>query len=345
VGLLLVIVSAGKAQVTVNLDQQGGEGISLRQLWSLSIHNQGKEEVSLKLKGDIQRESRLVYSALTKSLRIPPGVTRLNLGNFPGIEQLNVDLISQKEPAEGLYRLCVSIISVEKQDKAESCRDVIVAGPRPPVLVFPFDDDKLDVNYPTFSWLPPAPIKPGQMVTYTLRMVEESPAGGKTGPEFFVQENIPVNSLAYPTAAPVFKQENTYYWQVEAYRGGLSLGKSEVWSFHFGKPRAKRASSAMRPFVELQNQVGAGFCFAREELRIRFDCPYNEDDLAKHIFIKDHEGKQLPFEKELVQKVGSNQFIIPLPPSQGLEDQQTYILEVIDHKGRKKVLRFKYLKS
>ena len=347
--LLLALGVTSYGQVSISFNPGPSQGLSLEELWSIKLINQSPNAVKVYLLGDIQLDQQQVYNAKSKALILPPGVTQLSIGNFPGIEVLLLDNVSQKTHRSGVYRLCVEIfaIAANKQSLSKACKELLIVGPQPPKLVFPFDDDIVTVNFPTFSWLPPAPIKPGNIVTYTIRVTEEASSsnlnGQGVGPLFFTKENIPSNSLAYPTAARPFNSQKTYKWQIEAYSRGVSLGKSEVWTFRFGQPSAKRATIVGSAFVKPQSRLGAGYCYARESLRFYFECPYGEA-LKQKICIRNQKGELVPFERELLEDAGLHQFILPLPASQGWKDQTYYILEVKDNKGEKKILRFKYIK-
>lgn len=342
---ILTVFSAGFGQVTVQFNPGVSTSVTLEQLWAITLNNQYGQDVEVVLRGEIQKGQQRIYQAQSKPLVLGAGPTRLSMNNFPGLDVLMLDNFSQGELKSGLYTLCVEVMNTKKEALDKACRDMSVIGPRPPVLVFPFDDDQLSVNFPTFSWLPPAPVRPGQIVTYSLRIVEGNESSYISGPEVFFTENIPSNSLAYPSGAAKLQTDKRYAWQVEAFSGGVSLGKSEVWNFHFGQPAAKMASTQGRPFIKLQSRLGAGYCYAREEIRFQFDCPYGEKNIGQHLCIKDQDGKLMQFEKELVRQSGTGQFVLPLPPGQGFQDQQYYILEVKDDKGLKRLLRFKYLKS
>ena len=104
-----------------------------------------------------------------------------------------------------------------------------------PSLISPANGDTIPAGQqPTFTWLPPMPIPPGQ-ITYKIKIVEiideQSPADAiKNNKPFFEKEGIRTSSLP-PGTAPSFIAGKKYGWNVSIFDRWGNLKSSTASMF------------------------------------------------------------------------------------------------------------------
>ncbi|MFZ1730476.1 MAG: hypothetical protein WAV84_10170 [Bacteroidota bacterium] len=111
-------------------------------------------------------------------------------------------------------------------------------------------DEQLDIQplpggIMTLSWLPPAPVPPGAIVTYTVRIAQiygrQSPYDAMyANPSTIKLERIPTNMMQLPVAARRL-QPGFYAWKVEVYLNGVRIQESEVRRFSLEPPQGESA--------------------------------------------------------------------------------------------------------
>ncbi len=233
-------------------------------LWRVRLVNPSNETLQVYLEGTVDeaKDGRIAHARSTV-FDLPPGVHTLTGTQLSPIEVIQ---LSQRYRAifertgqvpSGEYTVCVTAYAAESGEELGSdCFDQIVEHTTPPLLLEPEDGDTVREERPTFVWLPPTPLRPGQMVTYTLRIVE---VFGRQTPydamlrnaAFFVQSSIRTSMLLYPFRARSFESGKRYAWQVSAYgSGAVLLGKSEVWSFAF-VPEVSEAGSESKAGIDI----------------------------------------------------------------------------------------------
>ncbi len=223
----------------------------------------------------------------------------------------------------------------------------------PPTLLFPFDNDTINAEPVVFTWVPPFPIYPGQLITYELRMTEvlkgQEPIPAMTSnPLFFSAQGIEFTQFAYPGDARLLTPGVRYAWQVVAFNSRNIVGYSPVWSFLFSEqaPKYKFTSKpSIWMWMSLSKDPGMPFySIDAETLSFKYNETYNDVDASLNYSIYDEfdnsmvlSGKTNP----LSVVKGNNAYGIDISElSQG-----NYSLVIKNEKNKRYYLRFRYTVS
>lgn len=324
---------------------------SPEQFWKVQVINNSGEAVKAYLSCTVTaQQGRLIYKGVSDLLTFQSGSQSIKLSEV-GLSQEWLSPIltiqSQREQQEmPSYEVCLEAISQKGENLGESCQQHDAAFKTPPYLVYPFDEEKLQISRPMFSWTPPAPIEAGAPVHYTLQLVEKHPfqtaeIAIRSNPSWFIQENIPSTVLPYPVAAQELDEEKKYAWQVMAYQQGRFLGRTEVWMFSFAQ-EFEEEEEDNRPFVDIRKQKGAGSYIALGSVKFQFDREYGKDlPLCFHIY--DQKRNKIRLEEGQLEQVGKGLNVIDFRENYTLEDGAHYTLEVISPKKELYKMRFVYV--
>lgn len=296
------------------------------------------------LQAQVRNGNSLTFSDQTAAITLNPGLNSLDLAGLSLLGPRHAGQV-QDRPV-GDFELCLEVhAAADGHLLAESCETITVHPMTPPYLVYPFDGEKIETPMPMLSWTPPAPIKPGTQLSYTIRLAEVptgmSPeAALRQRQPLFLQENVMMASMAYPVFAPELAQGKQYVWQVEAFVEGQSIGRSEVWDFTLAKQTPKAATEIPTYFVELKRQPEASIYRANEQICFKFMARYAED--LPRFEIHNDDQKRIDVRSTQLTPLGSGLFILKLPPQGGLKAGSYYTLQVFDAKDRAYVLKFQY---
>jgi hypothetical protein len=179
-------------------------------------------------------------------ITINPGVT-----NFNAItHHLTYSTISSAFDVDefgnipyGMYRLCVDIFdALNMEPMANGCGEIEAILLSPPHLVYPIDQQEINVLNPSLTWLPPSPSVNTSFI-YRIKVAEIQPNQNPFDAilnNFAVYEesNISFTGTLYPLTAQALEYGKTYAWKVSAYIGTRLVGETEVWTFRPIQPGA-----------------------------------------------------------------------------------------------------------
>ncbi len=236
-----------EAQVTLSVQVPPTGVIQKSQLWNLVLVNTGNipVDVSVKLTLLSTIDNRPVMTATTSRISLNKGAKQIGINDVAPVQYnylssvFNVDRNPDGFLPIGNFEACFTVykqVSDSYVELAEECVPVEVAPLSPPQLNTPFDRDTLSTPYPSFTWLPPAPLPLFSDLSYDIVIVEMQP--GQSSMQA-VQQNIPVYNtsnledlaLLYPASNKALDTAKWYAWRVIARNDHQLVAQSEVWSF------------------------------------------------------------------------------------------------------------------
>lgn len=247
--MLTVIAGRLPAQsgLTIQLFQPPPNQLKIADLWRIKIVNNTTTTYTVCLFGTLDETglNKRLVDATTAQFRVPPGTKIVSGSEIQPIDANYYDerykqifLRTGQAPA-GEYRICVEMrADCGPQVLATDCKDQRVQPLTPPILISPPDESIVVDRQPSFSWLPPTPLRPGQQVRYQLKIVEilgrQSPYDALiSNPAWFDRDGLTPTVFPYPISARAFKTGGRYAWQIKAFTDGIAMGESEIWWFNY----------------------------------------------------------------------------------------------------------------
>lgn len=323
-------------------------------MWKFQVINHSNQSIRVVFEAKVENGTGVSYQAKSDPVELKSGLTRFDhrsrLGNIRTLMLSPLFIQRQGEFPEGNFTICLEAFRYATQEKlASSCQPVLVSPMTPPYLVTPFNKEILEQMVPTFSWTPPAPLKPDQQVHYRINIVQiqgfQSPQVAiRSNPSFYRQEGISTNVMPYPATALRFEKTASYAWQIEAFDKTNSLGKSEVWSFSFAQPTEAEKKANPYPYGELERKLrGGGFYLAPGIVKFKFEAGFGE--IQPDWCIKNAQQEVIELYDVSLEKKASNLYALHVPEHAGLEAEKLYTLEVKDGSGDVYKMRFLYRTS
>lgn len=252
--LVLAIFVVGSAvplhaqldSVRVQLFRPPPNQLKVADLWRVRLDNRTNRTIEVYLFGTVdEAKDGKIVDATTARFRLAPGSRTVTGAEIQPIDATyyiprykDVFLRTGQAPT-GDYTVCVTVREAgTDRDLGTDCYDQRVEVLTPPILVAPIDGATVEEKLPVFSWLPPAPLKSGQRVNYSLKIVEilgrQTPYDAlQSNPAFFERGSLPTTVLQYPIGSRAFREKSHYAWRVTAADGTFPLGESEIWEFTF----------------------------------------------------------------------------------------------------------------
>jgi hypothetical protein len=250
----LLLLNCTFAQVAIISNSIGlRDQFLVDNLYQISVVNAGTSSVLAKLKGvvldDRQQKIAEVWSG---TMQIAAGSSIIG-SQIPwqGLPQFsnNRDAQYLQETGQltpGNYTICYQLIGNQNVVLSTNCLEQKVRPSSPPELLYPYDQEKITVQYPVLTWRGPLPMPATIGINYDLKLVELR--AGQSIQRALIS-NIPlvyrqglnISSLTYPMDAPVLEAGKDYAWQVIAYNNRNELGKTSIWKFTY-EPKAEPPS-------------------------------------------------------------------------------------------------------
>jgi len=218
---------------------------------------------------------------------------------------------------------------------------------RPPQLSNPANESVIDLKYPVFIWMPPAPLNT-MLVTYSLRLVEVKK--GQTLAEALLQ-NPPLLNLSglsnsflnYPADAMPLQNGSSYAWQVAASYGGQSLGVTDIGSFSVKKNETKNADATNYPVAAKVSKER--FYSSNGTFHFVYNNLTNEKTLSYTIKSMDKSMENFKGLPKIGLRPGMNSLQIDLKQSGKLKNGTYYYLEITDKKKQVYKLMYYYVET
>lgn len=192
--------------------------------------------------------------------RMAPGVASVTIlrgrecinANAIAIDnQIRAQAITTNSLPEDAFEFCVKLLKEDGTDLTSSgtgdeCASFSVVLADPPQLIMPQDQEGLPaLTLPRFVWAPVAPVPPGTVITYWLKIVPvftgQSTRDAIDHNEVLYRAAMPVTAYQYmpsDRAFSAFPGAIAFAWQIEAIdETGKPItsneGKSDISQFHF----------------------------------------------------------------------------------------------------------------
>ncbi|ULQ55434.1 DUF928 domain-containing protein [Flavihumibacter rivuli] len=248
----------------------------------------------------------------------------------------------------GEYEFCFSLKDGTKGGSeellGEQCFDQFIEPLSPLLLVEPYDAAQLCDKRPMLQWQPSLPLVPGTQ--YKLTLVEVLP--GQT-PVEAIRMNIPLINqpgivnpiLFFPPNARDLVEGKNYAWQVDAYKNGFVINRSEIWQFKLECPKEEPPVPA-DGYRSIEDLAKGNFYLATGKILFSMNNPYAPFLLKysiESLTEPEQEINKLP--KIMVGK-GDNKIQIDLEEHPSFKSGHQYILTVELPGGTLKKLRFTY---
>lgn len=221
-------------------------------LGALTIFNNTGRALQIRIRAVISLQGRgEIFRSVTNPIDIPSTPVVI-LNNTQLISIANASFSDKNYESkmrqtgrllEGYYTACLTIENLSGVVLASNvCSNFTILYPSAPQLLFPVNNDSIDVNinYPTFQWVPVI-VPPNYQIRYTIRIVEV--LQGQT-PSQAINANVPVyennqlitNLFTYPIDGFPLENGKKYAWQIQCldqygFPPTQNQGRSEIFTF------------------------------------------------------------------------------------------------------------------
>jgi len=351
------------AQVAVNI-QLPPLGLTIKpQLWNLSLINTTGQNMNVQLQMVMTdaATNQTVWAGTSPTFIIPPGVKALTINDVSPVTYnsgagYNIDPSPTGFLPVGVFNVCYTVTRWNKDISdqiADECVTAEVEPISPPQLIQPGDSDRVMVNRPFFTWLPPTPFNSFSNLLYDWMLVEVQSTQSAADA---VQQNIPVllqsnisfTSLQYPLSMPELDATKLYAWRVTAKNNGLPVANSEIWCFRLQQSsndtvRAPRTGY----YAALRRVQDASYVISNGMLRFQYQHEINSNTVQVKISdISNTKQKEVQLDSNFCQvKYGSNYMVFDLTGNAGMIDRHMYLLEIINATNERWYLKFEYRKQ
>lgn len=350
------------AQVVVNL-QLPPLGLTIKpQLWNLSLINTTGANMNVQLQmvmTDVAT-GQTVLAGTSPSFIIPSGAKLLTANDVSPVTYnsgagYTIDPSPNGFLPVGIYNICYTVTRFSKdipEQIADECVTAEVEPISPPQLIQPGDSDRVILNRPFFTWLPPTPFNSFSNLLYDYTLVEVQSTQSAADA---IQQNIPVllqsnisfTSLQYPLSMPELDTAKLYAWRVTAKNNGSPVASSEIWCFRIeqlSNDTVKLPSKGY--YAALRRTQDASYSICNGMLRYQYQHETNSNTVQFNITdISNARQTAIPLDSNSCQvKYGSNYMIFDLTSNAGMIDRHMYLLEVINAANERWYLKFEYRK-
>ncbi|MES2430940.1 MAG: hypothetical protein V4556_08385 [Bacteroidota bacterium] len=342
---LLMAASISIAQVTLQPIVPSVGMVQKMQLWNLIILNNSSNHYVAKIEIVLRdRNSQLEILNAVCTINIPSGATQTNASALEPIiynyTQANTFNSQLNILPVGAYIACYSLIESKSENVlASECINFDTEPLSPPMLINPSDSSELDIQPSQFTWAPPTPTMMFNNLQYQTIITEVYQ--GQTATEaiqnnlpFYIEDNLPINLLNYPSSNINFEKNKWYAWQIIAKDGDNYAAKSEAWIFKI-KNDSTASTIDNNPYRLVQNDLTGTYIINDHLLRVKY---FSYDKLrTDKINFYDDKGNVIT-DKEQKILSGDNYFEFHL--NQKFKKDKKYKLVITDLNGKTNFLTF-----
>ncbi len=351
---LLIGVQIGLSQINIQFFPSKEFNVTSDDLINFSVLSPVEEHVvDIHILCKHKESGEQVFEAMLPSVTINAQLYQV-AGNTKGLSikysSSNALFNNSKVLSSGTYQVCVEIISTGSLEKLISdCEQYQSLPINPPMLLYPEDNGIISTLQPILNWIPPTPLLDAKRVRYQLKLVQmrenqnqfEAIASNSTVFTTSVQSNT---NLLYPYNALPLAYDKHYAWQVEAFEGNVSLGKTEVWRFTLQRDSLEELREKYRflSFTKLypfgiDNKVYE----TNEDLKIIIEGVSMDSLTINIVNYNDNKLVQVINASDLFS-VGNNRYVLNLVMYRNVKANGVYTISVADG-NTKKISSFKYL--
>jgi hypothetical protein len=254
----------------------------------------------------------------------------------------------------GIFNICYTLYWQNNdglETVAEQCETLEVEPLSPPQLILPENEDKIEQEYPFFTWTAPMSTTLMSGLRYDWKMVEVLPTQSASDAIQFnvpvwIQRSLPTNSFQYPLSLPKLDSSKLYAWQVTALNNLMPVSHSEIWLFKISKSTEAIPGRRKGTYAELKKNMGGQAVLLDGDIQFIYTNDQNNSN-ASILLFEVNKGKRQallssPIQLPLIQ--GTNYLRIPISSIKGIRKKQDYILE-LDDLGKKYYLKFQLTQS
>lgn len=335
-----------RAQVTLNVQLPPGGRIQKEQLWNLNLISSQSDILSVVIKLTLQEvvTNQEVLSASSGTVLLSKGIKVLNNGAVqPVLYNYDVAEFSGIFLPIGTYIACYQVYKMQGEDQvplSNQCITFSVDPLSPPLLSFPNDQARVESPYPSFVWMPPAPLDMFSNLSYDILVTEV--AEGQSAAEA-IEYNTPTYSNYgltqptdnYPSSFNGLDTAKTYAWQVIARNGVSYAGKTEVWTFKVNAPVPVITIPFKEGYILLEQGLKDTYFIPGPLLHIKYNSA-DKDHLTVLNFYDATGSLVLSIKKNMVQ--GNNYYDLDIIHQ--LHRNTPYTVSITDINGRTQQLQF-----
>jgi hypothetical protein len=282
------------------------------------------------------QDGSIVFSSRLDRLSIGSSPIEIN-PNYNGmiIEVALPNYIRNGELKSGNYNVCIELVSNQgNDDKTKVCEGVSSLPMIPLMLASPTNFEVVKTLNPLLFWIPPSPIFNTTNFSYELKLAkilenQSSFEAIQSNLLMHHSKGLKQNQLLYPfTSVPLIYGEN-YAWQVEAWEGNFSLGKSEIWQF---SPKVDSLNDLLEKyrifsFAPLSSTPPSGPVYCSDALLFRLN--YDDSSSWPLSVMSSAEPEKVIIEinKTDLLDVGDNKYVFIFQNEMHLRKNNTYILK------------------
>lgn len=352
--LAIIICSPFFIQAQINLTVQlPNNGMLLKdQLWNMVITNNSNDVAELKLQLDV-RDILLGQSVLNASagkLIIGKGMKLLTIKDVQPImyNYVATEFSGNYLPC-GSYTINYHLVQETNKGDIPVSDEVVkinIVPLSPPLLTLPNDKSAMEVMYPQFTWMPPAPMQMFNPLFYDITVVAiEEGQSPKEAIEFnkpvYFNTNIQNSVENIPSGFEHLQQGKRYAWQVVARSGYSCAAVSEIWEFEIATTAAAALVIAQTPFTKMKKDNPDKGIAPNGILKISYMNETTESTIT--VKIKDQDSRQasLPQFKIKIQ-AGENLIQHDLKKLMTLKEGKVYEAQILNDRGERWVMQFEF---
>ena len=329
------------------------------QLWNVLLvnNNDAPADVQLQVAMLNLKTGEKILTGTSRLFTLVKGARQLQQGDVNPVQYnySSSDALTDRNSngllPVGSYQLCYTLIEQSGKNglpALEECLPAEIAPLSPPQLNTPANADTLSTVYPTFQWIPPAPLNMFSDLNYEIILTELNK--GQQAADA-VQKNTPLYRqnfiknmfLVYPSSAKPLEAGKTYAWQVIVKNGNSYTEKTESWSFTVlaaAQMQGIRASG----FPRLQQGTGAQYYIFEDQLKFAYSNS-SSDTLVTASFYEEGRPSSPPvFKKSISVIPGENLLQEDILKKRVFREDELYRLEITDTKGNRSAILFRYKK-
>lgn len=351
---LLVVMGAGRAQISMTLQVPPAGVLVKNQLWNMLLVNSGTAPVTVYCSLVLldEKTNQPVLTAITAPVLVSRGARQLQAKDLGPIRYTyNGPSFHADEDPNGLlpvgsYQACYTVVPMMKSSgHVENCIQVNVDPLSPPLLNTPADESRSYTPYPQFTWLPPAPQGIFNDLSYDLIVVEVLPGQGKADA---IQQNIPVYSagfvknlyMNYPSSYKAMDTGRLYAWRIIALNNSLPAAMSDIWTFRVVTPDKPALKKDDDIFIDLKRGLDPSVASAGQILKLSYENTPADTTIHYTITSLEEAGNPIVQQGQLSLRNGRNLLQVPLEKGNSYQQQKVYLFRMVNSRNEPWTMKF-----
>lgn len=354
--LFVLSISKNQGQIIIEYISPNPVEVLQSDLYNLMIINSSSNSKLVNIMCKLNFGNTTIFQSELNNIKLEAGINQLaQIGysesnvlysNDPRFSFLKLN----KTLSAGNYQWCVRLVDLATKEELNSnCFEIQVNPLTPPLLVYPNDKSEISILNPTFLWIGPGPQIKEDQFSYDIKISEifsrQSPLDAIVRNFGHIMvNNLNELQLPYPFNSPTLENGKSYAWQVTAHNSLGKVLKTEIWSF---KVKLDSAFQEQVVFIETalipRRLLDGSFVNIQKEIKLDLSA-WNTTEITYQILNVNGEAV-IKNKKELISTLSGHRIILSLIDDSELKDKSLYTLEILDKKGNKGFISFKYFKK